>query len=202
MKNILKLGAIIIASAVGGFLIGMVYMGGSTGGTTGLTNLDVNGTLNVDGAVTLQSGLTLASTLTSTSAAVTLGTTTTERLTTGGNRLSTTTIGSIDTLKGVQMEANNYIDYVTGLTAGITLTLQATSSWPSTFIPNVGDQTVFTIRNATSTGAGVPLTLAAGAGVLFRNSTSTLIMGETDTVDVRLIRQADTDVTVGLTFYK
>ena len=164
----------------------------------GITN---SGTLTQSGASTL-SGATTISGAATFSSTLTAATSTLERTTLGGSRLSTTTVGSIDTLKGVQMQANNLIDYVTGLTAGITLTLQATSSWPSDFIPNTGDETVLVLKNATSTGAGVPLTIALGSGLIEQNATSTKILGELDNVVIRLIRQANTDVTALMTFFK
>lgn len=129
-------------------------------------------------------------------------TVTTERFVTGGERLATSTNGAGDTLTGSQIRDYSFVDYTVGRTAGVTLTLQATSSWPTTLIPNTGDEITLFVRSATSTGAGVPLTLAAGTGVLFRNSTSTAVMGELDGAFIRLVRLANTDVMALLEFFQ
>lgn len=131
---------------------------------------------------------------------------------TNAARLSTTTVGSTDRITGVQLRDYNQIAYMVGLTAGTSVTIQATSSWPTNFLPNTGDFAKVWITNATTTAAYVPLTLVAGSGIIFQNSTTTTIYGPEDAIEVMLVRKPATaascsqaqcgDVYANLNFYK
>ena len=87
-----------------------------------------------------------------------------------GGILSTSTPASM-TLAPTDMQYG-FISMNPGITSGISVTFPATTTTGmSTFLPNVGDNTSFTVYNATSTSNRL-ITFVAGTGVLLETASS------------------------------
>ena len=109
-----------------------------------------------------------------------------------GGILSTSTPASI-TLQPTDLQYG-YISMYPGTTAGITITLPATTtSGMSNYLPNAGDNTSFILFNSTTT-ASRTITIAAGTGTLVETSTSTAGAISGRSVLVNCFRKVDTDI--------
>lgn len=78
----------------------------------------------------------------------------------------------------------------------ITMTLPASTTMSSSYLPNAGDSTQFVVHNASST-AGIKITLAGGTGSLVEVSTSTaattFLIQPLGTALIEAYRKANTD---------
>jgi len=90
-----------------------------------------------------------------------------------------------------------YISMYPGTTAGITITLPATTTFSATtsnpYLPNAGDNTSFILFNSTTT-ASRTITIAAGTGTLVETATSTAGAISGRSVLVNCFRKVDTDI--------
>jgi hypothetical protein len=119
----------------------------------------------------------------------------------GGGVFATRT-PSNSTATADMFDLESVIDMTLTTTSG-TLTFPATSTLPKTFLPRAGDTKTLWVRNATTT-ASVNLTVAAGTGMVFKNSASSsaIVIGDTDGSNmIRMImqRKANGDIMVFLT---
>lgn len=113
-------------------------------------------------------------------------------LTTGSSVLSTTTAGTATTLSQANLLAYDFYSVTPDKAADMTYTLPATSTL-SSWLANTGDKTDLYFNNTTST-AGTEVILAAGAGWIIDNVTSTLNVYPGNTAKLSCVKVANTDV--------
>lgn len=121
----------------------------------------------------------------------------------GGGITATTTVGSV-TLVSTDFDTENVVE-INNTTVAPTITLPATSTMTN-IAPNAGDVRTIWLRNA-STSANSAFTVAAGAGMTFKNSASSSVnvIGDTDadnTLRVDFLRKSDGDINVYLSRYQ
>ena len=122
-----------------------------------------------------------------------------------GGILSTSTPASM-TLAPADMNYG-YISMYPGTTAGITVTLPATTTTGmSSFLPNAGDTTRIVIFNSTTT-AQRSITIAAGTGTLLETASSSAAtvapatVGSSRAATMTCARKVDTDIVCMLNPY-
>lgn len=108
---------------------------------------------------------------------------------------STTTTAATETLTGANLEDYRCFRFLGSATAAaITVTLQATSSWPSTLLPNAGDRAEWVIENG-YTAAATTTTIAAGTGIdLQEPDGQNVVVGINNYAWLTCFREASTDV--------
>lgn len=180
---------------VGGLVVGgllVFFMGagsnaGMLGGVSNMNSLTLSDDLVVDKTSTLTGAVSIVSG--SITGAFDGGT-----FTESGGIRATSTTNATETLLASDFDVENYIDYTANINT--TLTLPATTTFATGFLPNAGDTRQVTLRSATTTAA-TTLTLAAGTGIDLQFAEATggdLVLNGLDVGVITFIRKANTDI--------